>query len=143
MSLPIPWINTPNNLPPSNAGMGSTLNNASAKEMIPISQTRGLRLFSSRSFCTTLTIPTGPVSLLTDQLILFLLNESKFPPKVPSILNVRLLSAFISWSPASIALPNGNLMSLICKSPAFRKVIPSIQSSSPQVAVQFIIFLPL
>jgi hypothetical protein len=49
LSLPMPWINTPNNLPPSNAGIGSTLNNASAREMIPISQRRGLRFFSSRS----------------------------------------------------------------------------------------------
>lgn len=143
LSLPIHWINTPNNLHPSNAGIGSMLNNARAKEMIPISQMRGLRFFSSHRVCTNLTIPTGPVSLFTDQLILLLSKESKFPPKVPSILNVKLLSAPISWSPASIALPNGNFISLICRSPAFKKVIPSIQSSSPHLAVQFIIFLSL
>ena len=96
LSLPMPWINTPNNLPPSNAGIGSTLNSASASDMIPMSQTSGLRFFSSRSFCTTLTIPTGPVSLFTDQLILVLSKESKFAPKVPSVLNVSLPSAPIS-----------------------------------------------
>lgn len=35
LSLPIHWISTPNNLPPSNAGMGNTLNIASANEIIP------------------------------------------------------------------------------------------------------------
>ncbi len=35
LSLPIPWINTPNNLPPSNAGIGRTLNMASASDIIP------------------------------------------------------------------------------------------------------------
>ena len=77
-------------------GIGSTLNSARASEMIPISQRSGLRSFPSRSVCTILTIPTGHVRLLTDQLILLLLKESKFPPKVPNILNVRELSAHIS-----------------------------------------------
>ncbi|MEI8009251.1 MAG: hypothetical protein WCI00_07985 [bacterium] len=90
-----------------------------------------------------MTIPTGPVSLFTDQLILVLLKENRFDPKVPSVLSVSLLSAPISWSPASIALPRGNFISLTCRSPAFRKVIPSMQSSLPQVAIQFKIFLSL
>ena len=143
LSFPIPWIRTPNNLPPSNAGIGSTLKSASAREIIPNSQTSGLRFFPSRSVCTTLTIPTGHVSLFTDQLILLLLKDSKFPPRVPSIWNVRLLSAHISWSPANIAFPNGNLMSLTSKSPAFAKVIHSIQSSLPHLFVHCKVFFPL
>ena len=34
LSLPNHWISTHNNLPPSNAGIGSTLNIASASEII-------------------------------------------------------------------------------------------------------------
>lgn len=38
LSLPIHWINTPNNLPPSNAGMGKILNIANASEIMPANQ---------------------------------------------------------------------------------------------------------
>lgn len=34
-NFPIHWINTPSNLPPSNAGIGKTLNIAKANEIIP------------------------------------------------------------------------------------------------------------
>lgn len=34
-NFPIHWINTPNNLPPSSAGIGKTLNIAKANEIIP------------------------------------------------------------------------------------------------------------
>jgi hypothetical protein len=61
------------------------------------------------------------------------LKERKFFPSVPNASKVKIVSALISWSPASIALPKGNLISLMVRSHVLIKLIPNMQSSSPQV----------
>ena len=63
LSLPIHWISTPNNLPPSNAGIGSTLNIAKASEIIPANPKYTFRPPDSRIISPNFTAPAGPVIL--------------------------------------------------------------------------------
>jgi hypothetical protein len=47
LSLPIHWISTPSNLPPSNAGMGSTLKMAKASDIIAAKMMKNVRHHSA------------------------------------------------------------------------------------------------
>ena len=133
LSLPTPWIMTPNNLPPSNAGIGRTLKIASASEIIPANPKNNVRPPELSNDSPTLITPAGPVSWLNDVLILVLSNDKRSLPSVPSVLKVSLVSAAISCNPAPIALSKGNLIGLRLIAPA-EKVSHNTQLSVGQCA---------
>lgn len=96
LSFPIHWISTPSNLPPSSAGIGKTLKIAKASEIIPANPKNNFRPPVLNNDSPTLITPAGPVSLLTDVLILCPSKDKRSLPKVPSVLKVRITSAFTS-----------------------------------------------
>lgn len=69
--FPILWINTHNNLPQSNAGIGKILNIASASEIIPANAKYSFHHPESNKASQSLITPAGPVNLLSDVFILF------------------------------------------------------------------------
>ena len=117
LSLPIHWMITPRNLPPSNAGNGKILKIANAKEIMPANAKNNLNHHSFKSVCQIFTAPTGPVSLLSTFFIFVPSKEMRFLPSVPSVTNVRSASARISLSPIHNDFHNGNLISWIAKLP--------------------------
>lgn len=110
-NLPIHWIRTPNNLPPSKAGIGKTLKIAKAREIIPANAKNNFHHQSCKSVSPNLTAPTGPLNLLIAQSILSLLKENKLAQRFHKEVNVSCVSHLISWKLAIIACPNGNLIS--------------------------------
>jgi hypothetical protein len=143
LSFPIHWIKTPSSLPPSSAGKGMILNIANAKEINPAKPRYNFRPHSFNNVSPSFTAPTGPVNLLNAHLILVPLNDRRFHHKLHNALMVNFVSAPISCSPASIALPSGNLISLILTLFSISKLTHKIQSSSPQTQLPISIFLPL
>lgn len=85
LSLPAPWIMTHNNLPPSNAGIGNTLKIASASEIIPANPKNSFRPQVLSNDSPTFITPAGPVSLLTDVLILAPSKDKRSFPNVPNV----------------------------------------------------------
>lgn len=142
LSLPIRWINTPNNLPPSNAGIGKTLNSANANDIIPPNAKNAIHPHDWRSISPNFTAQTGPVSLSSDPLILSPLKLSKFFPSVHNALNVSSACAPISLQPAAMLCGKGNLIGWISTVLAPSNTTPSIQLSSGHVVVVVIVSSP-
>jgi hypothetical protein len=97
-------------LHPSNAGIGRRLKIAKASDIIPAKARSCRRPHWAYTTSIILTIPTGPERVFTDHCILFLLNERRFFPRVPSAVKVILLSAIISSHHATTAFQKGNCM---------------------------------
>jgi len=142
LSLAIRWIKTPNNLPPSNAGIGKTLNNANANDIIPPNAKNAIHPHDWRSISPNLTAHTGPVSLSRDPLIFSPLKLRRFFPSVHNALNVSSACAPISLQPAPILCGKGNFIGWISTILAPSNTIPNIQLSSGQVVVVVIISSP-
>lgn len=87
-NLPIHWIKTPNNLPPSKAGIGKTLKIAKAREIIPANAKNNFHPQSCKSVSPNLTAPTGPLNLFIAQSILALSKENKLAQRFHKEVNV-------------------------------------------------------
>lgn len=111
------WRMRARNLPPSKAGIGKTLKIARAIDSIPPKPRKIRNQNSSRSFPPNFTAPTGPVSCFKASLVFPASKEKSFFPIVPRADIVRFHSAFISFSPASIAPPSQNFTGKSSKSP--------------------------
>lgn len=118
LSLAIHWMSTPSNLPPSNAGIGSTLNIANAREIIPANPRYSFRPPMLNSVSQNFMAPAGPVSLLSDVFILVPFIDIKSLPNVPNAEKVSAVWAFISFAPIHMALNSGNLMLSVDKFPS-------------------------
>ena len=114
---------------------------AKANEINPAKPRYNFRHHSLSNVSPSLTAPTGPVNLLKAVLIFHPLKDSKLAHKLPNALKVSFVSAQISCSPASRALPRGNLISLMLTLSHIAKLTHSIQSSSPQIQLPTKIFL--
>lgn len=141
-SLPIHWINTPSSLPPSNAGIGRTLNIANANDIMPAKARYNFRPPACSNASPNLMAPAGQVSLLREPFILSLLSESRSLPKLPKAENVSTNCAFTSLTPTRIAVKNGNLIGLRLSSPAW-KVSQRMQLSAGQCDCATTFFLSL
>lgn len=86
--------------------------------------------------------PAGPVSLLSDVFILFLLKESRSLHNVPNAENVSTVCALISLAPIRIAVKNGNFIGLRLRFSALN-VSQRMQLSAGQCALASTFFLSL
>lgn len=143
LSFAIHWMSTPRSLPPSSAGKGMILKIANAKEINPAKPRYNFRHHSLSKVSPSFTAQTGQVNLLSAIFIFFPLKERRLDQRLPNALKVSFVSAPISWSPASIALPRGNCISLILTVSLIAKLIHKRQSSSPQLQFLINILLPL
>ena len=82
------------------------------------------------------------MSLLSEVLILFLLNEMRSLPNVPNAENVSTVCAFTSFAPIRSDVNNGNLIGLRLSEPSL-KVSQRIQLSMGHWALADIFFLSL
>jgi hypothetical protein len=101
---------TPNNLPPSNAGIGNRLNIANPSDNNPPNTKNMIHPHSANTNCHTLAAPIGHESLFT---VSHLCAVPSCLNIFPSPLSVNLVCSLISCNDAHMALKNGNLIGSI------------------------------